>query len=57
MRFSGVVTVLGDVNTETALDGEGDDEQAEEDEDASAESAGNSYDDDGKRVSLLDLVP
>lgn len=55
VRFSGVVTVLGDVNIETALDGEGDDEQKDGDEDA--ESVDNSYEDDGKRVSLMDLVP
>lgn len=56
VRFSGVVTVLGDKNIQTALDGEGDDEDRG-DEDASAESVDNSYEDDGKRVSLLDLVP
>ncbi|KLO12080.1 hypothetical protein SCHPADRAFT_941486 [Schizopora paradoxa] len=53
VRFSGVVTVLGDISTQTALDGEGNNEDRE---DASAESVDNSYD-DGKRVSLLDLVP
>ena len=41
---------------EGGVDGEGDDEDRG-DEDASAESVDNSYEDDGKRVSLLDLVP
>ena len=54
VRFSGVVTVLGDINTETELDGEG---HHDDKEDTSAESVDTSYEDDGKRVSLLDLVP